>query len=1186
MANMYVRNSRFENNGFQFQHRVGPAVYVYEGADIALAKSAGASVRRCVSVNSTRFVVSPGSGASSPTTIEGNVIDSWRGHAAISGDLRGPYLLLDNMFTNGTGSVPPYDPRCNPDDFWCGVPMAFSPWHTTNAWTILAGNTINGKAVTSEELLPCADDRAGHSPTAQSNQRIPKCSAQTNLFKRDLQASAPTMGLSSESRFLKSHWPVPTSLVDARDHGCNGTETDSTACVQATIDAAAAKGAGTAAYFAARSYSVSKPIHITAGNYTVLGSGFKTQFVWKAAQSADPAVVVVHGAGGKGLRLMHFEVQSGGKAMSFDTKILHDGASAGSRIDSTVPTVSSSSPTLYDEVYTSVPGAGMWNATGVAVRNLAHGDTVHFVHLDGNLLIADSARGTVFLNFMIQGSLNVSGSVQPAPDRSYPSVAAATVVGLTDHDINVMDDQSVVITDYYSEQIKTGHLWMSGSGKSDGTPGRVTISAVKSDCYTSSEITVHNYHGTLVYANSLFFEGPPIAIKQSGTVAVNITLLGNGFNGSSSKEALLWKLDAGGKGRNSAIGNLVPCMNCKPAFPALLYPETTAAETKGGAATTNGTISGAIDDWRKLGRLDLLLNHPSAMVDSDKKPGIKTDDGAVPVPVLPTLSQTPRSDWLSVKDGCAGGPKARGDGKTDDTKALQACFAAIGNMSSIHTIWMPIGKYIVKDTLTLYKVLGGSVIGDGEGTVLVWAGKKGGNSTLILSDGISRSRMMGFVLDGTAGCDVGIEHHSNNSLFETRIRHQNQKFLGFGQAGIRIGYGGNHAGRKESAEIIYENNIFHACGVGCHGLPFAPMTSTGCGAVAILNFNDYDNVFDGNHFSRNSFGIYNDKMANFYVRNCRFEASTHADVYLAASAGNSIRRSISTGSAQFVAAPARDPGTSNPTVIMDNRIDSWTSPAGAIAYSLRGPVTVFDNEFTNAPAKGLPIQPKPPSGSNFTYWLLSNNLLDGKPAGASKLIAAPSNVQVYDLDSMAPYTPSVSTSPLSAKTVFLKPQWPVPTKIYDVTAFGANGSHAGDDTTAIQAAIDAAANAGDGAMAYLPSGTYHINKTLEIKGKNFWVAGCGLKSQLVYTCPTFHTTSASETGVTQCPDDGPALRVSAATNVSVEMMHIAAPSFTDQLLIQGGTGITNVKLDGIYAVNSAINTEKWNGASSCGLSRQ
>ena len=231
MANMYVRNSRFDSNGFKFVQRAGPSVSVWTGADIALAKSAGASVRRCVSVNSTVFVSSPGSGTSSPTTIEGNVIDSWRGHAAVSGDLRGPYLVLDNVFTNGTAGVLPYDSHCTP---WgdCGVPMSFQPWTANNAWVLLAGNTINGEAVTSDVLLPCF---------AEGKEGRPKCKSEANLLKRDLQsAPPPTTGLTYQSRFLKSSWPVPTSLVDARDHGCTGTEKDSTACVQATIDAACA----------------------------------------------------------------------------------------------------------------------------------------------------------------------------------------------------------------------------------------------------------------------------------------------------------------------------------------------------------------------------------------------------------------------------------------------------------------------------------------------------------------------------------------------------------------------------------------------------------------------------------------------------------------------------------------------------------------------------------------------------------------------------------------------------------------------------------------------------------------------------------------------------------------------------------------------------------------------------------
>jgi hypothetical protein len=85
------------------------------------------------------------------------------------------------------------------------------------------------------------------------------------------------------------------------------------------------------------------------------------------------------------------------------------------------------------------------------------------------------------------------------------------------------------------------------------------------------------------------------------------------------------------------------------------------------------------------------------------------DRAVPPVPSLPTLQHVPRSDWASVKDGCGDGPKAAGDGKSDDTAALQACFASIGNMSShAHTVYLPPGKYIIKETLVLYKVLGGA----------------------------------------------------------------------------------------------------------------------------------------------------------------------------------------------------------------------------------------------------------------------------------------------------------------------------------------------------------------------------------------------------------------------------------------------------------------------------------------------
>ena len=121
------------------------------------------------------------------------------------------------------------------------------------------------------------------------------------------------------------------------------------------------------------------------------------------------------------------------------------------------------------------------------------------VHLDGNLKVVDSAPGTVFVGFLVQGSLNISGSTPPAADRPFPSFAAATTVGLTDHDLNIHDDHSAVFTDYYSEQIKTGHVFLQGTGGSKQA-GRVTIAAAKSMCYKADEMTVGSFFSICVHA--------------------------------------------------------------------------------------------------------------------------------------------------------------------------------------------------------------------------------------------------------------------------------------------------------------------------------------------------------------------------------------------------------------------------------------------------------------------------------------------------------------------------------------------------------------------------------------------------------------------------------------------------------------------------------------------------------------
>lgn len=149
-------------------------------------------------------------------------------------------------------------------------------------------------------------------------------------------------------------------------------------------------------------------------------------------------------------------------------------------------------------------------ADGFQIKGLRAGDICHLIHVDGNLQVADSAAGTVFVNMMVQGTLNISGSLLPSSGRQLPAVALATVVGLGDRDLNVLDDQSVVITDFYSEQIHTGHVYMAGSGKSStGEGGRVTIAGVKVQAYTANEIYIDNWHGSLTCKYNSFSSFKP-----------------------------------------------------------------------------------------------------------------------------------------------------------------------------------------------------------------------------------------------------------------------------------------------------------------------------------------------------------------------------------------------------------------------------------------------------------------------------------------------------------------------------------------------------------------------------------------------------------------------------------------------------------------------------------------------------
>lgn len=597
MANSYVRNCFFS----------GSTV-----VDIQFAASAGNSVRRCVSVGSAQFVLAPPHTAVSPTTIQDCRVYAWTGgRGAVAYNLRGPLLLLDNEFYPAAGSG--YHAAA------AAAPVVTNaPWGQTNQVLAATGNLVNGTAASVAALLG----------------KVPSNVFPYDIGGEDPGSTVPRTPLNASTRFLKGTWPVPTSFVDAAARGCNGTRGlrqpdtawDATACVQATIDEARTRGKGAAAYFPRGQYPVNRTITIDAGDYAVLGSGFESIIAWRGTAQPDSAAVLVRGGGG-GLRVEQLSVvglQVAGLPAKdpprpLAHKLVHDGSAAAATASASAGTTKART-TFYDGVYTSDAGSQLWYSPGLGVRNLRAGDVLHAVHVDGNMDVADSADGTVLLGFFIQGSLNVSGAAAAgSQSRDYPPLGALTAVGLTDHDLNVLDDQSVVVTDFYCEQIKTGHLYLSGSGSrgGDGSSvrevggasggGRVTVSGVKAGLYESDFMTVENYHGSVVYMQAFFMteSRPYPVITQRGSAECDITVLANAFWGNNSA-ALQWRLASGATGHTAAVGNLLADYGSatEPTGQVLRYPDTppTAAAT--------ASVAAALDDLRRLGRLDLLLNHP------------------------------------------------------------------------------------------------------------------------------------------------------------------------------------------------------------------------------------------------------------------------------------------------------------------------------------------------------------------------------------------------------------------------------------------------------------------------------------------------------------------------------------------------------------------------------------------------
>ena len=169
-------------------------------------------------------------------------------------------------------------------------------------------------------------------------------------------------------------------------------------------------------------------------------------------------------------------------------------------------------------------------------------------------------------------------------------------------------------------------------------------------------------------------------------------------------------------------------------------------------------------------------------------------------------------------------------------------------------------------------------------------------------------------------------------------------------------------------------------------------------------------------------------------------------------------------------------------------MDGWKGPA---AINMTGTLQVLDSTFTN------PVMPGAVAVSHLTpddldgVWkaikqvqnwpiLLSNNSID------KGHVIRPASEATFDTNNLSYTLPAgkCAATGIDASTIFFKKTWPTPGKVFEISQFLSTGVGENVDVTAaVQATIDAAANAGNGAVAYFPSGSYPTTSSIKVSGK-------------------------------------------------------------------------------------------------------
>jgi len=335
--------------------------------------------------------------------------------------------------------------------------------------------------------------------------------------------------------FLKTSWPDDSKhIIDvtlppytANNNGGG----DSTATIQAAINAAQAANNGSVVYFPAGTYHIYSPLTATGGNYTLQGCGIRSSLRWMGSTNSpvlnisDPHNLTVQGLNISDLTSCLLETAVGPSNISFDDF------------------------NCFYVQYGDNAYRGGEVGQGLVLSNLPAHSTVSLGRVNAPLTVVNCGPAQILAKFLEFSTLSVSGTL-PKTGFLGIEIGEGGQSNAGAYNITVNDNQDLVMSDWYTEGKFNDLDLERGSGT--GT-GHVTIEGVNSASVApQSQTTVlaNNYAGRLFYGSTQFVNynnshtSPdqwPVNITQTGTNALDMLFPGDTF----SLSAPTFMLDSG-----------------------------------------------------------------------------------------------------------------------------------------------------------------------------------------------------------------------------------------------------------------------------------------------------------------------------------------------------------------------------------------------------------------------------------------------------------------------------------------------------------------------------------------------------------------------------------------------------------------------------------------------------------------